>query len=151
MTISEKLYVSESADNVGKSTPSEWLTRHLHESGIRRTLLAFPGREVGTLGQHIWELHLHLGVLESRIYSRQVCSCLTRQRTSRPSKPDQTAASRCRDGGSGPPLVVDARLRPPWGCAAIRTAKIGRTGTGVLGSRRANPTPPSHTRNASQS
>lgn len=52
-----KLYVFEGADNVGKSTLSEWLGGHLQKSGIRCKLLSSPGKELGTLGRHIWELH----------------------------------------------------------------------------------------------
>jgi thymidylate kinase len=57
MTIAGKLYVFEGADGVGKSTLAEWFASHLRESEVRCILLSFPGKEAGTLGQHVYELH----------------------------------------------------------------------------------------------
>ena len=52
-----KLFVFEGPDGVGKSTLAQWFAIHLQNSGIRCTLLSFPGKEVGTLGHHVYELH----------------------------------------------------------------------------------------------
>lgn len=52
-----KLFVFEGADGVGKSTIAEWFASHLRQSGADCTLLSFPGREPGTLGRHVYELH----------------------------------------------------------------------------------------------
>ena len=57
MTNPGKLYVFEGPDGAGKSTLAEWLSSHLRESGIRCILLSFPGKEKGTLGKHVYELH----------------------------------------------------------------------------------------------
>ena len=57
MTTSGKLYVFEGPDGVGKSTLADWFASHLRESGIRCILLSFPGKETGTLGKHVYELH----------------------------------------------------------------------------------------------
>jgi dTMP kinase len=53
----DKLIVFEGPDGVGKSTLAQWFATHLQESGIRCTLLSFPGREPGSLGRHVYELH----------------------------------------------------------------------------------------------
>lgn len=52
-----KLIVFEGPDGVGKSTLAQWFATRLEESGIRCTLLSFPGREPGSLGRHVYELH----------------------------------------------------------------------------------------------
>jgi thymidylate kinase len=52
-----KLYVFEGPDGAGKSTLAEWFATHLRESRIRSILLSFPGKEKGTLGKHVYELH----------------------------------------------------------------------------------------------
>lgn len=57
MTTAGKLYVFEGPDGVGKSTLAEWFASHLREAGVRCILLSFPGKEAGTLGQHVYELH----------------------------------------------------------------------------------------------
>lgn len=57
MTTAGKLYIFEGPDGVGKSTLAEWFASCLRESGIRSILLSFPGRETGTLGKHVYELH----------------------------------------------------------------------------------------------
>lgn len=57
MTNAGKLYVFEGPDGVGKSTLADWFAEHLRESGSRCILLSFPGKEKGTLGKHVYELH----------------------------------------------------------------------------------------------
>jgi len=52
-----RLFVFEGPDGVGKSTLAEWFAAHLRNSGGPVTLLTFPGREPGTLGHHVYELH----------------------------------------------------------------------------------------------
>jgi len=52
-----KLFVFEGPDGVGKSTLAQWFATHLENAGNRSTLLSFPGKEVGTLGRHVYELH----------------------------------------------------------------------------------------------
>ena len=64
MTTSDKLYVFEGPDGVGKSTLADWFASHLRESGIGCILLSFPGKEVGTLGKHVYELHHDPGRFE---------------------------------------------------------------------------------------
>ena len=56
-TIKGRLYVFEGADGCGKTTLANRLARWLSEQGLAVELLAFPGREAGTLGQHINILH----------------------------------------------------------------------------------------------
>ncbi len=64
MTNAGKLYVFEGPDGVGKSTLADWFAAHLRESGIRSILLSFPGKEKGTLGKHVYELHHDLARFE---------------------------------------------------------------------------------------
>jgi dTMP kinase len=64
MTNAGKLYVFEGPDGVGKSTLADWFASHLRESGIRCILLSFPGKETGTLGKHVYELHHDLARFE---------------------------------------------------------------------------------------
>jgi dTMP kinase len=52
-----KLIVFEGPDGVGKSSLAQWCATHLQDSGTQCTLLSFPGREPGTLGHHVYELH----------------------------------------------------------------------------------------------
>jgi thymidylate kinase len=59
-----KLYVFEGPDGVGKSTLADWFASHLRQSGIRCILLSFPGKETGTLGRHVYELHHDLARFE---------------------------------------------------------------------------------------
>ena len=52
-----KLIVLEGPDGVGKSTLSERLTNRLRETGIVCEHLAFPGRQRGSLGSLVYDLH----------------------------------------------------------------------------------------------
>ncbi len=52
-----KLFVLEGPDGVGKSTLAYTLTEHLNARGIPCDHFAFPGREAGTLGRHIYDFH----------------------------------------------------------------------------------------------
>jgi dTMP kinase len=52
-----KLYIFEGPDGVGKTTLASALVSHLHENRRAAHLLSFPGREHGTLGRMIWDLH----------------------------------------------------------------------------------------------
>jgi len=52
-----KLFVLEGPDGVGKSTLAHTLTEHLNARGIPCDHFAFPGRESGTLGHHIYDFH----------------------------------------------------------------------------------------------
>jgi dTMP kinase len=51
------LYVFEGPDGVGKSTIAEIVAEKLQSMGRTTRLLAFPGREEGTLGRLVYELH----------------------------------------------------------------------------------------------
>jgi thymidylate kinase len=60
-----QLFVFEGPDGVGKTTLSYALCNRLNESGIQCDYLSFPGREDGSLGHHIYELHhdpAHFGI-----------------------------------------------------------------------------------------
>lgn len=52
-----RLIVFEGPDGVGKSTLTKALSFSLTERGIPCDCLAFPGREVGSLGWHVYQLH----------------------------------------------------------------------------------------------
>ncbi len=52
-----RLIVFEGPDGVGKSTLALWFADQLRETGTDSVLLSFPGREPGTLGHHVYELH----------------------------------------------------------------------------------------------
>lgn len=52
-----QLIVFEGPDGVGKSTLSEGLTRKLREADIQCEHLAFPGKEEGTIGRLVYDLH----------------------------------------------------------------------------------------------
>ena len=52
-----RLFVFEGPDGVGKTTLAEWFLSQLQLSGCESTLLSFPGKEQGSLGQHVYELH----------------------------------------------------------------------------------------------
>lgn len=51
------LFVFEGPDGVGKTTVISLVEKQLQESGVACTQLAFPGNELGTLGDHIYKLH----------------------------------------------------------------------------------------------
>lgn len=51
------LYVFEGADSVGKTTLARLLAEHLVANGTECMLLAFPGNEIGTVGNLIYRLH----------------------------------------------------------------------------------------------
>jgi thymidylate kinase len=52
-----RLIVFEGPDGVGKSTLSRAFADHLREHGSRCELMSFPGRDPGTLGQLVYQLH----------------------------------------------------------------------------------------------
>lgn len=52
-----EIYVFEGADGVGKSALARGFARHLRTVGLECEELAFPGREEGTLGRLVYELH----------------------------------------------------------------------------------------------
>ena len=51
------LVVFEGADGVGKSTLSKGLFDYLQSKAVPSLHLAFPGKDEGTLGKHIYDLH----------------------------------------------------------------------------------------------
>ena len=51
------LYVFEGADGVGKSALARGFAHHLRTAGLDCEELTFPGREEGTLGRLVYELH----------------------------------------------------------------------------------------------
>ena len=52
-----RLIVFEGPDGVGKSTLAEQLTGRLHAAGIPCAYLAFPGKQPGSLGRLVYDLH----------------------------------------------------------------------------------------------
>ena len=52
-----RLIVFEGPDGVGKSTLAEQLTDRLRDTGVPCEHLAFPGREPGSLGRLVYDLH----------------------------------------------------------------------------------------------
>ena len=52
-----RLFVFEGPDGVGKSTLANWFLTHLRNSGRQALLLSFPGKEPGSLGHHVYQLH----------------------------------------------------------------------------------------------
>ncbi|MDE0337626.1 MAG: putative DNA base hypermodification protein [Caldilineaceae bacterium] len=52
-----KLIVFEGPDGVGKSTIAEQLTTRLREAGVLCEYVAFPGRQQGSLGRLVYDLH----------------------------------------------------------------------------------------------
>ena len=70
-----RLIVFEGLDDVGKTTLAECLIARLNEADIPCKLLAFPGREPGSLGRLVYDLHHDapgLGVGEVNSTSLQV-------------------------------------------------------------------------------
>jgi len=51
------LIVFEGADGVGKSTLAQWFAEQVQAAGKACRLLSFPGKEPGTLGLHVYDLH----------------------------------------------------------------------------------------------
>lgn len=51
------LFVFEGPDGVGKSTLVSELTSYLRLAGEEVLSFSFPGREPGTIGRHVYELH----------------------------------------------------------------------------------------------
>lgn len=52
-----RLLVLEGPDGVGKSSTARGVAERLRSLGIRHSVLAFPGREPGTLGKLIYDIH----------------------------------------------------------------------------------------------
>lgn len=52
-----QLIVFEGADGVGKTTLSKALAKNLEETGISCKYLSFPGKEVGTIGRLVYDIH----------------------------------------------------------------------------------------------
>jgi len=52
-----KLFVFEGADSSGKTTISRAFTEHAKAAGFECEWFSFPGRETGTLGRHVYEVH----------------------------------------------------------------------------------------------
>lgn len=70
-----KLFVFEGPDGVGKTTLAMSFATHLAARGMECEFMSFPGREVGTLGHHVYELHhnaAHFGIESIRPLSVQV-------------------------------------------------------------------------------
>jgi thymidylate kinase len=59
MSSSGQLYVFEGPDGVGKSELSRRFAEQLVASRVDCEHLSFPGRDAGTLGEHVYELHHH--------------------------------------------------------------------------------------------
>lgn len=70
-----KLIIFEGPDGVGKTTISQKLAEYLNANGETCKLMTFPGKELGTLGALIYELHhdsLRYGVETFTPTSKQV-------------------------------------------------------------------------------
>src|SRR5262245_19942151 len=52
-----KLIVFEGIDDVGKSTISQQLLERCTNAGLPCELASFPGRTIGTLGAHVYDLY----------------------------------------------------------------------------------------------
>jgi dTMP kinase len=52
-----ELYVFEGPDGVGKTTLAQALTDELTSAGCRCEYLSFPGRDAGTLGRLVYDMH----------------------------------------------------------------------------------------------
>jgi thymidylate kinase len=69
------LYAFEGPDGVGKSSLSCTLNHQLGELGLPSQLMAFPGRDAGTLGEHIYRLYhspSSFGVKKISVISEQL-------------------------------------------------------------------------------
>jgi dTMP kinase len=60
-SMKSNLFVFEGPDGVGKTRLASQLNDHLNQHGCSSELLSFPGREVGTLGEHIYRLYHNPG------------------------------------------------------------------------------------------
>ncbi len=59
---SGKLFIFEGPNGCGKTVISRLFAEHLSALGMPSQWLAFPGREPGTLGLHVYEIHRnHMG------------------------------------------------------------------------------------------
>lgn len=75
MTSVGKLFVFEGPDGVGKTTLATRFTEYNVARGIDCEYMSFPGREAGTLGHHVYELHhgaARFGITSIRPLSVQV-------------------------------------------------------------------------------
>ena len=52
-----KLFVFEGADRSGKTTVSRSFAEHANAVGFECDWFSFPGRETGTLGKHVYDIH----------------------------------------------------------------------------------------------
>ena len=52
-----KLIVFEGNDGVGKTTLAQQLAARLRDSGVSCEYLSFPGKDLGSLGRLVYELH----------------------------------------------------------------------------------------------
>ncbi len=59
-----KLYVFEGADGVGKTSLIQEIEKRLLSDNIICNYFSFPGREAGTLGNHVYKLHHDPGSFE---------------------------------------------------------------------------------------
>lgn len=70
-----RLFVFEGPDGVGKSTLALALAQAIIEQGRQAVQLSFPGREEGTIGRAIYDVHhnpQHYGIREISPASRQI-------------------------------------------------------------------------------
>src|SRR5689334_19509969 len=57
MTETAKLFVFEGPDGCGKTALSRAFAGRLRAVGLEAEWVSFPGREVGTLGKRVYEIH----------------------------------------------------------------------------------------------
>jgi phosphopantetheine--protein transferase-like protein len=70
-----RLFVLEGADGTGKSALSTGFVESLNRHGVAAKLLTFPGREPGTLGAHVYDVHhepARFGITHMSEASRQL-------------------------------------------------------------------------------
>jgi dTMP kinase len=56
-TMPGKLIVFEGADGIGKSSLSKEVMRRLEDLNVASVSLAFPGKDLGTLGHLVYQIH----------------------------------------------------------------------------------------------